>query len=306
MRVELGRTGIWNWSYGGDCEQVRRVAAELEELGYGAVWFPNRPDSFDLAAELLGATRRIAVATGIVSIWERPATEAARAYHAIAAAHPDRFLLGLGASHPHLVDSGQPGRYSRPVTRMSDYLDELDTAARPVLPAGRVLAALGRRMLALARDRASGAHPYLGTAEHTRRARQVLGPGPLLAPELTVVAEADPARARGIARDFLSFPARFGLSTYLQTPNYAANLLRLGFTPGDLDGGGSDRLIDALVAWGSPEAIRDRIAQHHAAGADHVCIQVATATPEALPLDEWRALATTLRLDPMTATGRRR
>jgi probable F420-dependent oxidoreductase len=149
-------------------------------------------------------------------------------------------------------------------------------------------------MLALARDRAAGAHPYLGTVEHTRRARQVLGTGPLLAPELTVVAQTDPARARAIARDHLSFPARFGLPGFLQQPNYAANLLRLGFTPGDLEGGGSDRLVDALVAWGSLDAIRGRIAQHHQAGADHVCIQVATETPGALPAGQWRALAATL------------
>src|SRR5258708_1438903 len=152
MPVELGPIGIWNWSFGGEREQIREVAAELEELGYGAPWFPNRPDSFELAADLLHATRRVAVATGIVSIWQRPAAQAARARQAITDAHPGRFLLGLGVSHAHLVNPGQPGRYSRPVTWMRDYLDQLDMASRSVPPAGRVLAALGPRMPALARD----------------------------------------------------------------------------------------------------------------------------------------------------------
>lgn len=294
MPVELGRIGIWNWSFGADRAQVREVAAELEELGYGALWFPDRPDSFELARDLLGATHRVTAATGIVSIWQHPVAEAAQAHHAITDAHPGRFLLGLGASHAHLVDRGQPGRYARPLTRMRAYLDQLDTAPSQVPASGRVLAALGPRMLELARDRAAGAHPYLGTVEHTRRARQVLGAVPLLAPELTVVLETDPARARTIARDHLSFPARWGLPTYLQTPHYATNWLRLGFTPADLANGGSDRLVDTLVAWGNPDTIRDRIAQHHQAGADHVCIQVITETLDALPLAQWRTLAATL------------
>jgi len=171
---------------------------------------------------------------------------------------------------------------------MRDYLDSLDAAPTPVPVKERILAALGPRMLELARDRSAGAHPYLGTVEHTRRAHEVLGTGRLLAPELAVVFETDPARARAIAREHLTF--------YLQAPNYTNNWLRLGFTPDDLADGGSDRLVDEVVAWGSSDAIRERIAEHHRAGADHVCLQVLTPAAAELPMGEWRTLASALSL----------
>ena len=284
--MELGRIGIWSGQFYGDRAEVTETAAELEELGYGTLWFPNRPNAFELARDLLAATRNLVAATGIVSIWTHTAAEVAEAHHAITEAHPNRFLLGLGVSHPHLVDREQAGRYSRPVARMRTYLDQLDAAPQPVPMAERMLAALGPRMLELARDRSVGAHPYLGTVEHTRRAREVLGPGGLLAPEQAVVLESDADRARAAAREHLS--------RYLRAPNYTNNWMRLGFTPDDLADGGSERLVDALVAWGSPEAIRDRVEQHIRAGADHVCVQVIT-DGQGLPREQWRSLADIVR-----------
>ncbi|HKF18949.1 MAG TPA: LLM class F420-dependent oxidoreductase [Candidatus Dormibacteraeota bacterium] len=286
--MELGRIGIWSRHLWGERATVMEAAAELEDLGYGALWFPNAPSIFERARDLLDATRRVVVAPGIASIWTHTAADAAAAHHALTKAHPGRFLLGLGVSHAHLVDREEPGRYSRPLTRMREYLDRLDAAPTPVPVGERILAALGPRMLELARDRSAGAHPYLGTVEHTRRAREVLGSGPLLAPELAVVLETDRSQARSTARQHLTF--------YLRAPNYTNNWLKLGFTPDDLAGGGSDRLVDEVMAWGSTDAIRERIAQHHEAGADHVCLQVVTPRTSDLPLDEWRTLAAALSL----------
>jgi len=286
--MELGRIGIWSRHLWGERASVMEAAAELEDLGYGALWFPNAPGTFERARDLLDATRRIVVAPGIASIFTHTATDAAAAHHALTLAHPGRFLLGLGVSHAHLVDREEPGRYSRPLTKMREYLDNLDAAPTPVPIEQRILAALGPRMLELARNRSAGAHPYLGTVEHTRRAREVLGPGPLLAPELAVVLETDPSRARAIAREHLTF--------YLQAPNYTNNWLRLGFTLDDLAAGGSGRLVDEVVAWGSTDAIRERIAEHHRAGADHVCLQVLTPAAPELPIGEWRTLAAALSL----------
>jgi probable F420-dependent oxidoreductase len=286
--MELGRIGIWSRHLWGERARVMETAAELEYLGYGTLWFPNARSMFERARDLLDATRRVVVAPGIASIWTHTAADAAAAHHALTQAHPGRFLLGLGVSHAHLVDREEPGRYSRPLTRMREYLDSLDRASTPVPSEERILAALGPRMLELARDRSAGAHPYLGTVEHTRRARGVLGPGPLLAPELAVVVETDPSQARAIARQHLTF--------YLQAPNYTNNWLRVGFTPDDLADGGSDRLVDEVVAWGSTDAIRERIAQHHEVGADHVCLQVVTPSTADLPMEEWRTLAAALSL----------
>ena len=282
-RPQLGRIGIWSGTLWGQREDAQDIARELERLGYSAVWFPNGPGMLDRARELLDATSRIVVATGIASIWMYPAEQVAEAHHALAQAHPRRFLLGLGVSHARLVNREEAGRYRRPVERMLAYLDALDAAPTPVPREERILAALGPRMLEIARTRAAGAHPYLVTPEHTRRAREALGTGPLLAPEQAVVLETEPERARSIARTHLA--------RYLQAPNYTNNWLRLGFTTEDLANGGSDRLVDALVAWGDVAAIRERIAEHLRAGADHVCLQVLTSSPLAAPHDEWRALA---------------
>jgi probable F420-dependent oxidoreductase len=287
--MELGRIGIWSFQLRDVRDGVREAAAELDELGYGALWMPNGPAMFERARELLDATRRVVVATGIASIWTHPPAAAAAAHRELTEAHPGRFLLGLGVSHRQLVDREQPGQYSRPVERMREYLDALDSGPNPVLREERVLAALGPRMLALARDRSAGAHLALVTVGHTTLARDVLGPERLLAPVQDVVLEADPARARAIGRQYLA--------RYLHLPNYTNNWLRLGYTADDLADGGSDRLVDGLVAWGTTEAIRNRIAQHHWAGADHVCIQVVTEDGAALPRDEWRTLAAALLSD---------
>jgi probable F420-dependent oxidoreductase len=279
----VGNVGIWSGLFATNSETAREAAVELDRLGYGTLWLPNRPGLFDLAQALLDATEHLVVATGIASIWTHSPEEVAAAHHALTQAYPQRFLLGLGVSHAHVVDREQAGRYSRPVERMATYLDALDVAPMPVPANERILAALGPRMLTLARERSAGAHPYLVTVEHTRRARAALGSGRLLAPEQGVVLTTDPVEARRIARAHLAF--------YLRAPNYTNNWLRLGYTPDDLAAGGSDRLVDALIAWGDVEAIRERVAAHLSAGADHVCLQVLTADPAAWPREEWRTLA---------------
>jgi probable F420-dependent oxidoreductase len=279
----LGRIGIWSPAFWAERKEAQRAARTLEQLGYGTLWFPNGAEMFTRAHELLDATSHIVVATGIASIWMHPAEQVAATHHRLTQAHPQRFLLGLGVSHAHLVDRQQPGRYSRPLAQMQAYLDALDAAPTPVPPDERILAALGPRMLELARTRSAGAHPYLGTVEHTRRAREALGAGPLLAPEQAVVVTTNPAEARRLAR--------IHLAVYLKAPNYVRNWRRLGFTEDDFAEGGSDRLVDALVAWGDVNAIRERIAAHFAAGADHVCVQALTEHRTALPYDQWHALA---------------
>jgi probable F420-dependent oxidoreductase len=221
----------------------------------------------------------VAVASGIVSVWVGSPDEISRSVADLDARFPDRFLLGLGASHAPMVQD-----YSRPYSQVVQYLDALDGAAT-VGRDRRVLAALGPRMLQLAAERAAGAHPYFVPVEHTVRARQVLGNGPLLAPEVTVVLERDPTRARELARTFTT--------GYLTLPNYSNNLRTLGFGEEDVTGGGSDRLVDATVAWGDVDAIAARVRAHHDAGADHVCVQV-VAGRDGFPLAEYRELAPAL------------
>ena len=283
--------GIWcggPWRVEERAAEAAEVAAEAEELGYGALWLSGgqKPGVSPLFKGLLDATSRVVVASGIISIWRAGPAEVAQAAADLRAAHPGRFLLGLGVSHADPVQaSGQS--YVRPYSRMVHYLNELDSQ-QPTVPSDqRVLAALGPRMLALSAARAAGAHPYFVPVEHTARAREALGTGPLLAPEQAVVLETDPARAREIARSYAT-------SFYLRAPNYANNLRRLGFGDADLGGGGSDRLVDAVVAWGDAGAIARRVREHHQAGADHVCVQVLTATPDAFPRAEYRALAEAL------------
>jgi probable F420-dependent oxidoreductase len=287
--MELGRLGVWSGALRyGDRDAAREATVELEELGYGAVWLPGGAggDIFDAVEALLTASSRIVIATGIVNVWMHEAPETAARYTAIAAAHPGRFLLGLGVSHGLLVDANEPGRYRRPLAAMQRYLDELDAAAPPVPVTARVLAALGPRMLELAGDRSRGAHPYLVTPEHTRTARTLLGPAPLLAPEQAVLLSADPLVARDVARAHLEI--------YLRLPNYVNNWRRFGFGDDDFRDGGSDRLADSIVAWGDETAIERRLQEHWDAGADHVCAQVLTSDPATLPRAEWRRLAATV------------
>jgi probable F420-dependent oxidoreductase len=290
--MDLGRIGIWNIGLrmedniaGGAAADA---AAELEGLGFGAVWLGFSP-GVEHAVPLLKATSRLVVATGILSIWDYEPGEVAAQHAAVTAEHPERFLLGLGVSHEAVVKE----RYRRPLAAMQIFLDGLDAASPPVPPAQRVLAALGPRMLETARDRAGGAHPYMVTPEHTRRARQLLGPDRLLAPEVKVVLDPDPERALDIARRHVGF--------YVALPNYTNNLRRLGFTDADFADGGSDELVSAMVAWEGADTIRERVAAHEEAGADHVCVQIVTDERAELPRREWRELAGILGLPGASA-----
>jgi probable F420-dependent oxidoreductase len=281
----LGRVGIWTPALGSTDPAVqgenRDAAAELDELGYGAIWLGGSP-LLEQALPALEATGRIIVATGILSIWKQPAGSVAEGLAKLDGGNGERFVLGLGASHEAIT----PG-YARPYAKMVSYLDELDAAAVPVPRERRVLAALGPKMLKLAAERAAGAHPYLVTAGHVAQARAELGPEALLAPELGVVLDRDADRGRQTARA--------ALAGYLGLPNYTGNWLRRGFTEQDLADGGSDRLVDALFAVGDVEAIRARVDAFHAAGADHVPLQVLTAGG-GLPRAQWRELAAALPL----------
>jgi probable F420-dependent oxidoreductase len=285
--VDLGRVGIWSSELRrhADAAAIADAAAELEELGYSALWFPGGQGGpvMEAAEHLLEATRRVPVATGILNIWMHEPQDVAVEHARLEREYDGRFLLGLGIGHAPTVNAKQPGLYRKPYTKMRSYLDALDAAEPPVPRDERILAALKPRMLELARDRSIGAHPYFVPVEHTAVARERLGAGAVLAPEQAVVLETDPAKARERARSHVG--------RYLELPNYTGNLLELGFDESDIAGGGSDRLVDAIVAWGDEEAIAERVRAHHEAGADHVCIQVVGVAQGELPLGEWRALA---------------
>ena len=286
--MQTGVLGVWSPQLReGDAHEVAAAAVELEEIGFGTIWVPGRgPEGLEERLRLLlAATERITVATGIVSIWTHPPKQTAALHARLTAEFPERLLLGLGVSHAPAVD-GAGGTYRRPLSEMIGYLDVLDAADPPVPREERVIAALAPRMLALARERALGSHPYLVSPEHTRLAREALGPAARLAPEQTVVLEEHPDTARAVAREWLA--------RYLQLPNYTDNLVRLGFDPADIENGGSDRLVDELVAWGGVEQVRARVDAQHAAGADHVAVQVVTSDPERLPREEWRRIAAAL------------
>lgn len=281
--MQLGRVGVWwSGSWRDPDDPGRSVAPELESLGYGALWSSGRFDA-GLAPhfeKLLASTDRVAVASGIVSIWAGAPEDVGSAVSALEDRFPGRFVLGIGTSHSVAVAD-----YTRPYSKMVAYLDALDALATPVPPERRVLAALGPRMLRLAAARAAGAHPYFVPVEHTAWARGILGPGPLLAPEVAVVLETDPARARQLARGYAS--------TYLGLTNYTQNLRNFGFDDEDIRGGGSDRLIDAVIPWGDAATLAAAVRAHLDAGADHVCVQV-IAGREGFPLHEYRELAATL------------
>jgi probable F420-dependent oxidoreductase len=286
----LGRLGVWWALLGSQSAQVERDAArEIERLGYSALWFGEsvrNKEAFAHASILLEGTESITVASGIASIYVRdPAAMKSGAY-ALADAHGGRFLLGMGVSHaPAVAQRGH--EYGKPVTAMRDYLDAMDAAPyqppAPESPPQVVLAALRPRMLRLAAERTAGAHPYLTTPSHTARARATLdersgderaarGRSPLLAPEQGFVIEPEPEKARAIAREHLKY--------YLELPNYVNAWREDGFGDPDFTDGGSDRLVDALVAWGDADAVKARIQAHHDAGADHVCIQPVTTDLE--------------------------
>jgi probable F420-dependent oxidoreductase len=291
--MDIGRVGIW--SFGLELQPAARAqeaAAEVEALGYGALWIPEAMgrEAFTHAGLLLAATRRIVIATGIANIWARDAVTMAAAHKALTEAYPNRFLLGIGVSHAPMVEMVRGHRYEKPLSTMRAYLDAMDAAPYvappPTTELVRVIGALAPKMLKLAAERTAGAHPYFVPPEHTARARAIMGKGPLLAPEQAVALETTPSMAREIARRHMA--------TYLGLPNYVNNLKRLGFGDDDLANGGSDRLVDAIVAWGDIDAVVKRVRAHHDAGADHVCIQVLDADPRVLPLRQWRELAAAL------------
>jgi probable F420-dependent oxidoreductase len=291
--IQLGAFGVWTFQLDTlPAARMQETVAELEEMGYGAVWYGEAlgREALTKAALLLGGTKRVVIATGIANIYARDPVTMAAAQKTLAEAYPNRFLLGLGVSHIPLVEKMRGHRYDKPVPTMRAYLDAMDKAPYQAVPPSskppRVLAALGPLMLKLAAERTDGAHPYNTTPEHTAQARQLLGPNPYLCPEQAVILEKDPAKARAIARKFLEI--------YLGLPNYTNNWLRLGFQETDLANGGSDRLIDTVVSWGDLKTVVSRIQEHHAAGADHVCIQVLTDDSKTFPLREYRELASAL------------
>jgi probable F420-dependent oxidoreductase len=274
---DRGPVGVWLSRLGlVGAGEARAAASEIERLGFGTLWIGEggtNKEVFSNSAILLSGTSTLAIATGIANIYARDPYAAQAGSQALGEAFPGRFLFGLGVSHAPLV-TARGHDYAGPVSAMRAYLDGMDAAsyrgplADPPVPL--MLAALRPRMLELARERTAGAHPFFTPVEHTRRARAVLGEGPLLAPELMVVLDEDPVSARAMART--------NMRPYLALPNYVNNLLSLGYSEADFADGGSDRLVDDLIGWGSPEAIRARIREHLDAGADHVCIQPLTET----------------------------
>ncbi len=272
LRERIGRIGVWLGSIGLEPASEERAAiARIEQLGYGVAWFGEGPanrEALSHAGLLLGATERLVIATGIANIWARDAAAAINGANTLNEAYDERFLLGLGVSHAPIVNS-RGHEYAKPLTAMRTYLEAIDehtyAAPAPEHPSPVLLAALRPRMLELARERTAGAHPYFVPPAHTAKARATLGPVPLLAPEQVVVLETDATRAREIGRQHMA--------SYLRLPNYVNNLRALGYGDADFADGGSERLVDAIVAWGDEQAIAGRVREHLDAGADHVAIQ---------------------------------
>lgn len=291
---DFGRVGLWTGVLDAHPTSVGRDAARLvEELGFPTLWIPEAVgrDPFVAAAHLLSATERLNIATGIANIYARDPMTMASCQKTLCEAWDGRFLLGLGVSHGHLVAGIRKHDYSKPYSYMRTYLERMDSdkalfmAVGPARPPMRVIAALGPKMLELAATECNGSHPYFTTPDHTKMARDVMGAGALLMPEQMVVLETDPEKARSIARR--------GMKIYLGLPNYYNNLRRIGFDESDWSDGGSDRLVDAITAWGTVEQIAARVKEHHDAGADHVCVQV-LRPDTAIPEREWRELAAAL------------
>ena len=279
--MELSKLGVWAGMDGFTAPEAAAFARRVEEWGYGVLWFPEATgrNSFVTAAWLLANTTRLIVATGIANIYARDWVATASAQKALNEQSGGRFLLGLGVSHVPLVEGFRGQHYGKPVATMRAYLEGMKRARYiappPPEPPKTVIAALGPKMLALAAEQADGAHPYNVTPEHTAEARGILGAGKLLCPEQKILGETDPAKARAKGRE--------ALAIYLSLPNYVNNWKRLGFTDADFAHGGSDRLVDANVAWGDHAAIRARIQAHWDAGADHVCIQALGGSGTPMP-----------------------
>lgn len=293
---ELGRVGIWTSAL--DLQPMsksKEAAIELEELGFRCIWVPeavNR-EPFASCGVLLEATKKMTMATGIASMYARSAATMNAGWRTLTEAFGHRFLLGIGASHQHLVEKVHKSSYEKPYSAMVEYLKAMDNglffAAAPTVAPRRVLAALGPKMLKLSAEMGIGAHPYFVPLEHTSSARKILGDDALLAPEIAVLFDTNPETARATARKFML--------TYTRLPNYANNLIRLGWKQDQIVGPDKmpcDALVDAIVAWGTLDTITARIRDHLDAGASHVSVQVIDADPLALPMRQWRELATTL------------
>jgi probable F420-dependent oxidoreductase len=280
LKLDLGRYGVWL----GSRSITPDLAAQIESLGYGAAWIGGSPDA-DLkwVEPALAQTSSLQLATGIVNIWSSPATDVAESYHRIENEYPGRFLLGIGVGHPEHTQ-----QYLKPYDALVEYLDVLDGASVPT--SRRVLAALGPKVLRLSAERSGGAHPYLTTPEHTAYARELVGNSVFLAPEHKVVLTTDADEAREVGRKSVDF--------YLDLSNYVNNWRRLGFTDTDVRKPGSDKLIDAVVAYGTPEAIAARLNEHLETGADHVAIQVLGGGPEDKLVAALAELAGALGLTP--------
>ena len=290
----IGPIGVWAH----DVERftasaARDYARAIESLGFGALWIPESLGSKEIFAHaslLLGATERLVVASGIANIWARDAVAMANGARTLVDAYPDRFLLGLGVSHAPIIKTRGRETYARPFEEMRAYLDAMDAApyVGPKVEVPRVLAALGPKMLRLSAERTLGAHPYFVPVEHTPRARAELGPLPLLAVEQAAVLAGDAATAREAARRHMK--------RYLDLDNYVNNLRRLGWGDRDLTAGGSDKLVDAVVAWGDEDAINARVEEHRSRGADHVCVQVLRVDRDAPPTRDLERIARAVEL----------
>jgi probable F420-dependent oxidoreductase len=276
--VDLGRIGVWSSYRAFGAERAGEAAKLLEQLGYGTWWVGSSPHVSDLRP-VLEATSTLVAATGILNVWANEPAETAAADAVARADFPGRVMLGIGIGHREATQE-----YRAPLATMRKFLDGLDASETPPPADERCLAALGPKMLELAGERTAGTHTYFVPLEHTRAARERLGPGKLVAPELACVVDTDPVRARSVAREYAKY--------YLQLRNYAQNLLEHGFTEDDIANGGSDRLIDAIVPQGSAEQIAEVVHAHIDAGADHVALQ--PLGEDGVPREGWTALARAL------------
>ncbi|MEV6898531.1 TIGR03620 family F420-dependent LLM class oxidoreductase [Amycolatopsis sp. NPDC051372] len=283
MTLDIGRVGIWSVELRTAApDEIADAAAELDELSFGALWIPGLGGG-DIVGDLerlLEVTRGLTVAPAVSSIWRHPAKELAAGHARLTGTYGDRVLLGLGVSDPGTA--AEHGHEYRPLHDMAAYLDELDAEPDPVAAERLILAAMGPKMVGLARRRAGGTHPFLVTADYSATARELLGTGPLLAPYLAVTLERDPAKARAAGRGFLAW--------FFGAPAYRKSLLAQGFTEADLAEGGSDRLVDSVLAWGDIDAIGKRVEEHLQAGADHVALHV-VGGGDGMPMPQWRELA---------------
>ena len=285
--MDLGKLGVWYFTENMPASKAAETAERIEQLGYSALWIPETVGRHPLAhaAWLLAHTKTLNIATGIASIYNREPGVTVAAQHTLAEQSDDRFLLGMGVSHAPLVEGVRGLKYGKPVATMRKYLEGMDASIyvgpKHEQAPSRVIAALGPKMLELARDMCTGAHPYFTSPDHTQMAREILGPKPWLCVEQKVIFETDPAKARELARS--------NAKTYIGLPNYRNNWLRMGLTESDLENGGSDKFIDATFAWGDANAIKTRINEHFQAGASHVCVQPVNPNGVAGDL-HWQAL----------------